>query len=228
MGNLLVDSPKGSSILYESQQSVYMRRIAGGNIGRPRLLADDFKSGLSYAIYDNSIVYAYKTLQEDIVVRDGIYYRVLFRLKQQEGRQYFEPKLLNYCNQILLSYVVFTQEDTRYRLHMQSLFTAPKRIPVSMTFENMPEIVFGKCQSSLFVFGDDHVAQKVAQILPDCSVKNWNTENISQQEQGEHLKKELEEKERIIESIKKQYSELMDTAVKYQEEAKKWYAKCKY
>ena len=118
-----------------------------------------------------------------------------------------------------------------------------KDIPTAIpAFTTLPVIYSFLCNDGLFLFCksdaehyyeiDENNILNPVHIISNSILDEFDAKEIQhhlllqkEQEQNNILKRKIAEQDAIIESIKQQYEDLMNTALQYREEAAKWHNK---
>lgn len=231
MSNVYTLGNEKNLIVYSSGNYIFLRSFAMENVGRPVTLSKDFSSSLCDIIYNDSIFYSYINTEGDILIKNITEPSHVFKLSANEFPAVFSPFLTILGENLLLTYIIKNPLDDTYSLKciFPLVTNSISSISLQATFKNMPKYNIFFYFNSLIVNlsdGDKHLSYL---LKSDGSFKEINLFDIcfSDSETSmnidiDKLKYSLEEKNRIIESIKTQYSELMITASKYRDEAIKW------
>ena len=228
--------------LYNSDNFIYLRSATGAEISRAILLCNDYADGLSSVIYNDSIHFVYQNLHGNLILRSIMDSNILYQLSSQESPDYKNPKLITYSNHLLLLYFITNPLDNTYQMRL--CFPLEKKdIPVAIpAFTILPIIHSFLCNNGLFLFCksdeehyyeiDENNILNPVHIISNSLLDEFDAKEIQhhlllqkEQEQNNILKRKIAEQDAIIESIKQQYEDLMNTALQYREEAAKWHNK---
>lgn len=230
--------------LYNSENFIYLRTSSGMDISRPILLCSDYSSGLSSVIFHDSIHFLYQNLHGDLIIRNILDSNILYRLSADKSPDYAAPLLLTFRDRLLLFYFVKNPLDETYLLKLTFPLEMAETDFISPVFPTLPKVqylhlsdllIFScKLPSEYYIYqlnenfecsGVQFVAETALEALKDDLRNKFTTELTDYQEAVTVLNKKIEEKENLIASIQSQYNELMNTALRYKEEAAKWYHK---
>lgn len=214
MGTIFSISPDKNLLLYSVNSSVCLRTATGMEITRPLILCNDFTSSLSCVVYHDIPYYTYLNTEGELLLRNVFDNSILFQLSSNHMLTYHSP-LLCVCEEEL--FLLFFMENPMSGKHILKYTLPLKPGQPSMeisTFSTLPRL---QCLS------------QDSFLLLLCSTPQKEELFIKSGDLFEpvYLKKkqELEEGQKLIESVQKQYEELMNTAYRYREEAEKWYTR---
>lgn len=230
--------------LYNSESFIYLRTSSGMDISRPILLCSDYSSGLSSVIFHDSIHFLYQNLQGDLIIRNILDSNILYRLPADKSPDYAAPLLLTFRDRLLLFYFVKNPLDETYLLKLTFPLEMTETNFSSPAFPALPKVQYLHLDDSLifscklpakyyiYQMDKDFTCSEVQFIAKTAleSIKNDFENKFAKELTDYHEKlavfnKKIEEKEKLIDSISSQYDELMNTALRYKEEAAKWYHK---
>lgn len=210
-------------ILYESGSALYLRTLAGEGTTQPITLCTDFAGNLSDAIYNGTLYYCYQNRQRDVVVRSIADLQELYRIDSREINACFRPRLAGFQNTLLIFYAVNNPIGNTYCLKVLFPFDARKRIMLpEKYFGQCPEINIMNLGNCMTVYAGDGASRLLLHFDADMSCTVMEDAAVHN-ERISLLERQLAEQTAIIESVKTQYEELMGTALKYKDEAAKWY-----
>ncbi|MCM1181992.1 MAG: hypothetical protein NC337_01295 [Roseburia sp.] len=275
MGNVYAVDADQNLILYSTGNAICLRTSIGENLTRPIILRNDYASGLSDIVYNNTIYYAYKSTNQDIVLRSVIERDDLYKISSHNTPDCFYPQIAAIQKTLILFYFVKNPVDNSYCLKTLLPFQPEQRLvlpealfsstseasaPGEAVFGSLPALhilsvgsmllVYLLHETQEFVFSVneslhcDRLAAESAfpfEELAQCreeSRKSLEMLSLAQteleknktllaqaQQQISRLQSDLSGRDRLIQSIQGQYEELMNTAIKYREEAVKWHNK---
>lgn len=230
--------------LYSSENSIYLRTSSGMDISRPVLLCSDYSTGLSSVIFHDSIHFLYQNLQGDLIIRNILDSNILYRLSADKSPDYAAPLLLTFRDRLLLFYFVKNPLDETYLLKIIFPLEMTEITFASPAFPSLPKVqylqlndllVFScRLTSEYYIYQMNKnfeclemqfISETALKSLKDDFENKYAKELVDYQEKLTVLNKKIEEKEKLIDSIRSQYEELMNTALRYKEEAAKWYHK---
>jgi len=228
--------------LYNSDSFIYLRSATGAEISRAILLCNDYADGLSSVIYNDSIHFVYQNLHGNLILRSIMDSNILYQLSSQESPDYKNPRLINYSNHLLLLYFINNPLDNTYQMRMCFPLEKKEISAAIPAFATLPIVHSFFCNDGLFLFCksdeeyyyeiDEHNILNPVHIINHSVLAEFDAKETQyhmlyqkEQEQNQILKRKIAEQDTIIESIKQQYDELMNTALQYREEAAKWYNK---
>lgn len=230
--------------LYSSENFIYLRTSTGMDISRPILLCSDYTGGLSSVIFHDSIHFLYQNLHGDLIIRNILDSNILYRMSADKSPDYAAPLLLTFKDKLLLLYFVKNPLDETYLLKIIFPFEMTKPEFSSPPFPALPQLQCLNLNDTLIIscrlpeecciyqLNQDFNCTDV-QFLTSESLKSLQNDYKNQylqeysnyRESLDILKKTIEEKDILIDKISLQYDELMNTALRYKEEAAKWYHK---
>ena len=237
---------EGNLVLYDQDGKIYVRTLIRESIGRATVLASDYGSDLSDVLYRGTVFYAYKTVDGDILIRNITENGVWYRLGETGGPEGHHPKLAVIDGDLFLWYVVQNPVDGLWGLRCEIPDVAEEKKSVLQKWKGkmamdaksmgtemtIPQVI--PCQEGIMVMADHErmfwwgPKEGWISISRERSEKEMQ-EKTKNLEREKHIKeqheKELAQKDLLIESIKKQYEELMQVAQTYREEAIKWRSK---
>ena len=247
MGTIFSSSPEKKLFLYSCGASVYFRTAFNAEITRPVILCNDFSSSLSSVVFNDIIYYSYQNTDGDLILRSVLDSSILFHLSSSEAPGYFSPLLIPHDKDVLFLFFIKNPLSEQYILKYTRPFEPTHIIHEVHTFSSLPtvhHIPFEKgTLLSCFTHADTYVFkleekdlfyEVKIKSLPEELIESDKNKKIILEKENEilnrnnellSLKKEVSEKDNIIESITGQYNALMDTAYRYREEAEKWYTK---
>ena len=230
--------------LYNSENFIYLRTSSGMDISRPILLCSDYSSGLSSVIFHDSIHFLYQNLHGDLIIRNILDSNILYRLSADKSPDYAAPLLLTFRDRLLLFYFVKNPLDETYLLKLIFPLETVEIDFTSPAFPSLPKVQFlqlndllifsCKLPSEYYIYqmnenfecsGVQFIAETAFESLKNDFENKYAKELTNYQKKLTVLNKKIEEKENLIDNIRSQYDELMNTALRYKEEAAKWYHK---
>lgn len=235
MGSVYEIDKNKNLILYSTGLYVCLRSCSGENIARPVILANDYKENLSDIIFKGTLYYCYQNIKSDIIIRSITDTKDLFRLNSQDAPDCFLPKIISIGEQLLFFYFVKNPIDDSYCLKCILPFNEDKVMDINQSFAVLPNLsvmfntklaIVNVCTndtSVIFVVDEQlNITKLVSEkMITNIDKKNIDKKNIDNKK-IDKLQQEIKQRDEIIESIKKQYNELMDTANQYRNEAIKW------
>ncbi len=247
MGTIFSSSPEKKLFLYSCGSSVYFRTAVNAEITRPVILCNDFSSSLTSVVFKDVIYYSYQNTDGDLILRSVLDSNVLFHLSSNEAPGYFSPLLIPHDKDILFLFFIKNPLSEQYILKYTYPFEPTHTIHDLHTLPSLPTIHHIPFENGTLLSCHTHTDSYLfylenKDLFHDVKIKTFHEElseadenkKIIQEKDNEisnrkneiiSLKKELSEKNTIIESITRQYNTLMDTAYRYREEAEKWYTK---
>ena len=228
MGNVYSAEGNRRLLLYPYEKRIYMRSLQGGRAEKAVILANDYLEDLSDVFYQNTIYYSYINQQKETIVKNILEQKVIFSSSHQSGLEYFCPILEVMEERLILFCFMKNPLDQKYLIKG-----------------------FFPLQGEEFLLPNeyDEILQKELGCIPEAGVfflkeekgitfwkLQWKEDKCKIQRQYFKSQSELEkvvkemgrrnqvirEKDLLIENIKMQYEELMQTAVAYREEAMRW------
>lgn len=198
-------------VLYTYRNGIFQYMLEGGQAGRPVLLAEDYREGFSAAVHHLAIYYSYISRRGELCICCLGGKKEDWHISQTEGRKLYDPTLVSLRSGLMLFYI--TGEE---RYELQGDFAGGGEHTVCpRTFGSLPSF-FCHAQGDRVLFDFSPLPDPFFCYSP---VDGWEPLTAS-------AGRELRKKDEVMESVKRQYNELMDTALRYREEAKKWHDLC--
>lgn len=227
--------------LYPFRNQIYRVSLEGGQATRPVLLCGDYLGELSDTYYKGTVYFCYTNRSHEIMIQNVTDRMPEYRLDRDafyEEADYTAPRILNWQEHLLLFCLVKRPGGTGVTLEGIFPFEDRKlRLPdvflegATYTCRSFGEKIFLSVRESgayrFFLsenMGDFEELLKEREAGEQCSdaEERFAQSALIWQDEKLRLETELREKERVIESVKVQYEDLMNTALQYREEAKKW------
>ena len=209
--------------LYTNNNCIYLRSAIGEDISRPILLGTDFKDSLSSIVFHDSIHLSYINSPGDLLVRNILDSKIVFRLPCESSPDYISTYLHIFHDNLLLFYFIRNPLNESFLLHAVFPCGGPFSDWTPIPFLTLPQLKFITYGNQLYLICISKQDLAVYRISTDGfhePVQLMTASDIRQQ--CETL---LHPKEILIESMKSQYEELRNTAIAYRNEANKWYRK---
>lgn len=221
--------------VFAYQNGVYLRRWSGQSWTRPQFLAGDYMDDLSDVFWRDTVYYGYRNQRGEYLVRDASQPDKKYVLEPGESMRICSPRLMLHREKLLVLYI--EEKEWEGGCALRGIYVGEGNKTESLgEYERRPEFQVMQWGEELLVgvaYGG------VCRYYRWCSGDAWEElagwtywwearqeELAGQQhhskEEIEVLQQDLEYSKELIESIKAQYEELMDTATKYREEARKW------
>ncbi|MCM1056805.1 MAG: D52 family tumor protein [Firmicutes bacterium] len=231
-------------IIYESGNTLYIRTTIGEGITRPVTLCTDFAGELSDTVYNGTVYYCYRNTGRDIVVKSITDLQELYKIESRDTSDCLSPRLVGFRDTLLLFYVIQNPISDAYCLKALFPFEPQRHIILpEKCFDSRPEINAVNSENNMLVCAEDGASRLTLYFDRDirCSVlesaEEWKQALAEREEKAAKLeqalagceeraaevKRRLADRDSVIENIKAQYEELMNTALKYKEEAARWY-----
>lgn len=231
MGNVYPLDSGRNLILYESGNTLYLRTSVGEGVTRPITLCTDYAGGFSDTVYHGTVYYCYLSTGHNIVIRSITELQELYKLGVHEFKDCLAPQIVSFQDTLLLFYVIKNPANDAYCLRAFFPFETGRNIELpKKEFRYSPKIHITCSQYDMLVSVGEETTELVFSLDADMRFTVWKEHNADEERRYRELEKEnrekdriLAEKEAVIKSIKQQYEELMDTALKYKQEAAKWY-----
>lgn len=225
-----------SVVLYTYRKQIYRATLDGGQLVRPVLLSGDYAEGLSDAYYRGTVYYSYISSKRELLLKNMTDRTPEYKVSITADKSILVPQLAEWNGSLLLCYLK-SGEDGRYQFKGEfpfedRSFLLPGSYPADAKYN--------------FLLSDDKLFLVISTLVEHwCFVSErmgdfteWTRkreEEESGKEEGSDsqelseriqlLEEKLREKEAVIESVKTQYEDLMNTAIQYRDEAKKWRGK---
>ncbi|MBR1740722.1 MAG: hypothetical protein IJ733_02415 [Lachnospiraceae bacterium] len=240
MRNIYFLGQNKSIVLYTYRNQIFRATLDGGQMIRPVLLSGDYQGELSDAYYRGTVYFAYRNRQHEILVKNVTDRVPEYRISRNEGGSFSFPQILEWKGSLLLLYLfredgnavclegVFPFEDRKFRL--PAVFSIDAEYAYHICGDGL--FITVKEARSFRVYASDgrdpDGKERFLELFPhpDSEGDREREKEISEQgKQIRDLATRLREKEAVIESVKVQYDDLMNTAIQYREEAKRWRGK---
>lgn len=222
-------------VVYSFQNGVYLRRWSGQSWARPQLLAGDCMGDLSDIFWRDAVYFGYRNQRGEYLVRDASQPRKKYVLESGENMRICCPRLMPHGEKLLVFYM--EEKEWEGGCALRGIYVGEgKKTEILGEYGSRPDYQVLSWGEELLVGVKDGRAHRYYRL---CSGDAWEelagwkywwearqSELAGQQcqnrEEIELLQQDLQDSRELIESIKAQYGELMDTATKYREEARKW------
>lgn len=209
---------------------LYIRTTIGEGLTRPVTLCTDFAGSLSDTVHNGTVYYCYVNSGKDIVVRSITDLQELYKIDSRDMSDCMNPRLVSFQNTLLLFYVIKNPINDAYCLKVLFPFDVQRHIMLpEKCFDNCPDVNIVYSENNMLVYAEDEASRLILYFDTHFNYsvlesRDESTEQISKLKQSlADCEEQLAERDSIIENIKAQYGELMDTAMKYREEAAKWH-----
>ena len=218
MSQVITAGPDKRLIIYNISNYIILRAAFVDSMERPIVLANDCIEGLTEAVYKNALYYAYINTK-GIVLKNVMSQKDIHIIPKESGVS--SPKLLVLDNKLVLFYMAKNPLDDSYILK------------ALIMDENIKEEIYEEmcskrdCFDAFTVSGDAYLCfekqiykiEKIGHFSKLCSEKKLKNEMMKRSDDDnkriEELEKRNKEQAAVIESIKQQYEELMQTAIQY-------------
>lgn len=220
MRSIYSDGQDKTLLLYPYQNMIFFRTIIAENTWKPIMLCNDFLYSLSDSIYQDNIYYSYINKDYNIVIKSITDQSVLYQLDGDSSLTYIQPSILSFLGKLLLIYAVKNPINNTYFIKGILPFEKEQSFSVPDTFSSVSNInylISDRLILSIYCKNQSHIYE----VTKDFQCIPYKENSISEEEIKPY-KDEIKQQKDIIESIKKQYEELMQTAYRYREEAIKW------
>ncbi len=225
MGNIYPIDAERQMIIYESNNHICLRTVNSLTIGRPAILCSDYLSNLSTTILNNMLYYSYINLENDIVIKNVIDTSILYTLECKDSLTVHTPFISEYNNRLILTYAVKNPLNSSYSVKIIYPFENEAVTEINYTYDEAPNIYHFVLYQSLILVTSTSTTNNIVNVNTDGSFKELFDEEIISKKISSYYDEEIKNKDIIISNIKEQYSELMNIAIQYKNEAKKWYDK---
>lgn len=231
MGNIYFLGQNKKIVVYPFRNQIYRATLEGGQVLRPVLLSGDYLGGLSDAYYKGTVYFSYMNRKREIMIQNVTEQTPEYKLDENvfgEGTACFSPQLVVWKEQLLLFCII--KEISGKMVTLEGIFPfedRKMRIP-----ETFSEDACYTCQcfgDSLLLSVRESGTYRFFLSEREGEIRELGKELSGQQSvalqgqmQLQDLEAKVKEKEAIIGSVKVQYEDLMNTALQYREEAKKW------
>lgn len=235
MRNIYFMGQNKSIVLYPYQNQIHCLTLGGGRGWRPVIAANDYGEGLSDIFYRGVVYYCYLNRNGEIVIKNVTEQTEEKRFVPGQGEQFFVPELVSYDRKLLLLYFIYSPEKGTYRMCGEMVFEE-KKFTLPKEFDQLPEYSAQVRREQMILafflpeYSECYVSERFGSFAKLKHAADFENDSVKlqqdfqkklQSEQNRYAA-ELQKKDAVIESIKKQYEDLMDTAGKYREEAIKW------
>ncbi|MBE5877989.1 MAG: hypothetical protein E7290_14045 [Lachnospiraceae bacterium] len=233
-----------SLFLYTTEDQICLRTSTGDTLSRPVILCNDYAQSMSDTIYNGTIHYAYQNTQHDILIRSITDLNTLYKLSSQDTPDCFHPQITVLNQQLLLFYVVKNPLNESFCIKCICPFYPDAKLSIPHQFSILPTLHLIPFSNGLILVieSDEDAKMLFIQnnfcIMPlhydDTDYKAMIEKLQSEHSQKQHeleknfsmklnqLSAQIAKRDKLIESAKVQYNELMETAIKYRDEAVKW------
>lgn len=207
-------------IIYALNQYINLK-IVSDNYDRNIILANDYSDSLSDTLHNGSIYYVYINSRQDMCLKTIVDPSPVFMLSKTESPDYASPQIISYREHLLLIYVLNNPVDNNYLIRCILPLSPDTTICFPHSYATPPVIHCVQCSSMLALLIEYDGICDFYYIDENLSLKEFpnNAPDTTPYEA------KIMEQNEIIDSIKAQYQELMETAIRYRDEANKWYRK---
>lgn len=242
MRNIYSVGQEKSLLLYTSRQSLYLRTLQAEHVTEPVILCNDYLSDLSDIVYRDTVYFAYMNTKKDIIVRNIMKQNILYAVWGKDTPECFRPQLSVVGDNLLLFYVMKNPLEEEYV--MRGVFPfGENSFQFPGSYGTMPtaQCISVKGNVLLIVAGDTAVRYFLLNPQGECIAlegeeswlsryapvwnqgkQNWENKVKMQMQTILQLQKNIEQKDAVLESVRHQYEELVNTATQYRDEAMKW------
>lgn len=189
--------------LYTNGEHILLRTINQNQIGRTMYLANNYHSELSSVIFNQSLYYSYLSTSGEILVKSLKGPTPLFAFTPNESTTIASPVLISFSQNLYLIYIYNNLSQACYFIKCTCPLLNLPGFNLDLSFENMPEFKILMCNNTLILHIFNEKKSFIFEINKDLTI----TELISKAQTDS-----------LIENIKVQYNELMDTATAYKNE----------
>ena len=222
-------------MVYAFQTGVYMRRWSGQYVERPQLLAGDYREDLSDVFWRNTVYYGYQNQRGEYLVKDASQPEKKYVLQSGESMRICSPRLILYREKLMVFYI--EEKEWEGGCGLKGVYLGEgKAVEFPEKYAERPEFQVLQWGEELLFGVGYREAWKYYRWCPgdvleelaswgywwEIKQEEMERQQCEEREEIERLRQDLQYSDEVIESIKAQYEELMDTATKYREEAKKW------
>lgn len=207
-------------IIYALNQHINLK-IVSDNYDRNIILANDYSNSLSDTLHNGSIYYVYINSRQDMCLKTIVDPSPVFMLSKSESPDYASPQIISYREHLLLIYILNNPVDNNYLIRCILPLSPDTTICFPHRYTTPPVIHCVQCNSMLALLIEHDGICSFCYIDESLSLK----ELTPKESDTAPYKAMIKERDEIIESIKAQYQELMETAIRYRDEANKWYRK---
>lgn len=148
MGNVYSLDTERNLILYRAGTNLYIRSTSGESLTRPVTICADYKDSLSDTTYNGTVYYAYRSTEQDIVVRSITDLQNIYKISSQEIPDCRDPRLVTFRDDLILFYTTKSPLNSAYYLKAVFPLKPEKRI-------KLPETAFsGALSFGILVMSD--------------------------------------------------------------------------
>lgn len=229
MSNLYESADGNGLLIYSFSNQIILRQKVGENISRGMVLASDYLTGLSHAIYNGILHYSYINLDHQLVLKRTTDSSILFLKEDFCGCLDFAPVLVSFSGKLFFIYQEnICQENSEENLRkLCSVFPFRQDITLEMnlTFPSQYAVTVWNGKHCVFVeiYGQEYYY--LLKIKEDFTTEDLASSNLKQREAISLQSQEIQELSNTLDSVISQYNELMDVALQYKQEAIKWRSK---
>lgn len=137
MGNVYSLDTERNLILYRAGTSLYIRSTAGENMTRPVTLCTDYKDSLTDTAYNGTVYYAYRSTEQDLVVRSITDLQNIYRISSREIPDCYDPRLVTFREELVLFYTTKSPLNNAY--YLKAVFPLKPEIRIKL-----PETAFSE------------------------------------------------------------------------------------
>lgn len=246
MGTIFSISPDKNLLLYSFDTSVCLRTTTKMEITRPLILCNDFSHSLSCAVCHDIPYYTYINTDGNLLVRNAFDPSIRFQLTSNNNFLHHSPLLCVCESELFLLFLVENPITGNYLLKcVRPLSPHEPALEIS-TFPDIPHLQCLCLDTSLLLVCStgqkEELFVKTGDLFQPFLLKKKQELEEEQRLHESHFAKieeevgalnsllaqkeaQLMDRAKTIESARRQYDTLMDTAYRYREEAEKWYTR---
>ena len=225
-------NPTENLIIYTFNNKILIRKRVNDAIGKSYVLCNDYHKCLTYTFHRGNLYYSYINTSMELTIRRTFDFNTIFLMENVYISPAFSPILISFNNNLMIFYTI-KKED---HIHLKCI--CPLNHDLNINLDVLPAMD----SSPLFICHTSNLLyiELISNSKPCIYSLNSNfaLNKLITEHQQMPIKKDdtysalLEEKEKqiqnqknIIDSISRQYNELMDVAMQYKKEATRWHEK---
>ncbi len=222
MANIYENENQQGILVYPFEHRILLRSKVAEAFGRPVVWIDDYKDELCDVFYRDQIYCSYRNQSDQITVRCVNEPDILFQTSSPDVLVH-SPHLSIFCGRLLLFYCEKKTSGTLWSVCGVEPLNSSFSVLVSDSCPVCPRIHLLSSSHSLFLCLSSESQEEIYKINPDMQVECISSELANALNALSSAEEEQKHLHRVIDHIAKQYDELMNVAVQYRQEAKKWH-----
>ncbi|MDY2588618.1 MAG: hypothetical protein SOW32_00315 [Agathobacter sp.] len=208
-------------LLYTYSNHIIIRSKKDNMFSKGQVLTSDFLQDLSDTQFNSSIYYSYIDLYNNLIIRRLFDSSILF-MSESITYTYFMPRLISFSGKLII--LVEKKYDNKRYINAIFPFLPNFVLKINQPIDENTKIDIYAGEKYLYICLFNNTFSNIYLIDHNFNIHQLSDLNLEIKYQSIIKEKEQEiyKLNKVIESAKIQYEELMEVAKKYREEALKW------